>query len=419
MLLHKFIIPFFLLFSTVMLSQERIKHKVVKGESVYSIAKKHNVKPSEIFELNPKAKKTLSLNTVLTVPNNNYKAEETNVSEAVVIHEVLPKETLYGISKKYKVSIDQIKAANPIIETEGLKLGTKITIPGAHETATPAIKNTPVAEIKQEVKTPIKQEIIVGDSPIDGEEMVHEVLAKETKYGISKRYKMSVQELEKLNPSIVNGLPVGYKLIVRKGNNQEVVQNQPQNQSQNSSQQQPIKSQKEVSPQIEEEEEVQVFPSSSQMKVVEMRESEMATVAEAEPLSPENMSKADFLIAKASENLGARYRSGATGNGGFDCSGLMCATFKNIEMTLPRSSHEMAAGAGSRIDRSQAQKGDLIFFATMGKGRVSHVGMVTEVSENGEIKFIHSSTSAGVIISSVNEPYYARRFVQVNRVLVN
>ncbi len=413
MLLHKFIIPFFLLFSTVMLSQERIKHKVVKGESVYSIAKKYNVKPSEIFELNPKAKKTLSLNTVLTVPNNNYKVEETTVSDAVVIHEVLPKETLYGISKKYKVSIDQIKAANPIIETEGLKLGTKITIPGAHEITTPTIKNTPVAEIKQEVKTPIKQEIIVGDSQIDGEEMVHEVLAKETKYGISKRYKMSVQELEKLNPAIVNGLPVGYKLIVRKGNSQEVVQNV----AQNSSQQQPIKGQKEVSPQIEEE--AKVFPSSSQMKVLDIKESDMTPIAEVAPLSMENMSKADFLIAKASENLGARYRSGATGNGGFDCSGLMCATFKNIEMTLPRSSHEMAVGAGSRIDRSQAQKGDLIFFATMGKGRVSHVGMVTEVLENGEIKFIHSSTSAGVIISSVNEPYYAQRFVQVNRVLVN
>lgn len=152
---------------------------------------------------------------------------------------------------------------------------------------------------------------------------------------------------------------------------------------------------------------------------MEIRQSEMTPVVEVAPLSPENMSKADFLIAKASENLGARYRSGATGNGGFDCSGLMCATFKNLEMTLPRSSHEMATGAGSRIDRSQAQKGDLIFFATMGRGRVSHVGMVTEVSENGEIKFIHSSTSSGVIISSVNEPYYAQRFVQVNRVLVN
>ncbi|OWP74493.1 hypothetical protein BWK62_06450 [Flavobacterium oreochromis] len=135
------------------------------------------------------------------------------------------------------------------------------------------------------------------------------------------------------------------------------------------------------------------------------------------PLSEENMSKAEFLITKASENIGARYRSGSTGNGGFDCSGLMFATFKNIEMTLPRSSREMAQRAGVRIDRNQAQKGDLIFFATRGRG-VGHVGMVTEVMDD-EIKFIHSSTSQGVIISSTKEPYYAKRFVQINRVLLD
>ena len=47
---------------------------------------------------------------------------------------------------------------------------------------------------------------------------------------------------------------------------------------------------------------------------------------------------------------------------------------------------------------------------------ISHVGLITEVSDN-DIKFIHSSTNSGVIVSSVNETYYARRFVQINRVL--
>lgn len=84
-------------------------------------------------------------------------------------------------------------------------------------------------------------------------------------------------------------------------------------------------------------------------------------------------------------------------------------------MTLPRSSSDMAANSGVKIDRSQAQKGDLIFFATRGRW-VGHVGMITEISED-EIKFIHSSTSSGVIISSTKEPYYAKRFVQINRVL--
>ena len=69
-----------------------------------------------------------------------------------------------------------------------------------------------------------------------------------------------------------------------------------------------------------------------------------------------------------------------------------------------------------KMDKSTAQKGDLIFFATFGGRRVSHVGMITEILDD-EIKFIHSSTQSGVIISSTKEDYYAKNFVQINRVL--
>jgi cell wall-associated NlpC family hydrolase len=94
----------------------------------------------------------------------------------------------------------------------------------------------------------------------------------------------------------------------------------------------------------------------------------------------------------------------------------MFNTFQNLNVTLPRSSPEMA-NYGVRIDKAHAQKGDLIFFATFGGRRVSHVGMITEITPDGEIKFIHSATSSGVIVSSVSEPYYTRTFVQINRVI--
>jgi LysM repeat protein len=134
------------------------------------------------------------------------------------------------------------------------------------------------------------------------------------------------------------------------------------------------------------------------------------------PISMENMTKAEFLIAKASEYIGTRYRGGGTTSAGFDCSGLIFTSFKNIDMTLPRSSGSMAVGAGVRIEREQAQKGDLIFFTTNGRGNINHVGMITEVLGD-EIKFIHSSVHSGVVISSTKEPYYAKRFIQINRVL--
>ncbi len=431
---------FLLFLTTVAFSQEKIKHTVVKGETVYSIAKKYEVKPAEILDLNPKAKSALQLNMVLAIPSKGKKEEE--IVATPISHDVLAKETLYGISKKYNVSIDKIKEANPIIETEGLKLGSTITIPVSTKgdvVVEKSKKKEEKVEVKKEVKPEPKiiqkQEIKSEVANLD-KEIIHEVLTKETKYGISRKYGVTVQELENLNPEIKNGLPVGYKLIFKKGIKKEKATEEIAVAEVDAVQQKAVekKAEKiepkkqvkvvEVKPQIEDEEEEDdkedvASSGSSQFKIVEIIPHKDEEVTPVAPLSPENMTKADFLIAKASENLGARYRSGSTGNGGFDCSGLMFATFKNIEMTLPRSSHEMASAAGTRIDRSQAQKGDLIFFATMGKGRVSHVGMVTEVSEQGEIKFIHSSTSSGVIISSVNEPYYAKRFVQVNRVLSN
>lgn len=120
------------------------------------------------------------------------------------------------------------------------------------------------------------------------------------------------------------------------------------------------------------------------------------------------------LINNASDNIGVRYRGGGTSKDGFDCSGLMFSTFKKFDITLPRSSHEMAK-IGRILDRSEYQVGDLIFFKTLGK-RISHVGMITEINDD-EIKFIHSSTSLGVIISSTKETYYQRTFAQVNRIL--
>jgi cell wall-associated NlpC family hydrolase len=121
------------------------------------------------------------------------------------------------------------------------------------------------------------------------------------------------------------------------------------------------------------------------------------------------------LINSASDNLGVSYRGGGTSKSGFDCSGLMYTTFKNFDITLPRSSHEMAQ-VGRKLDQNEIKKGDLIFFKTNGKSRINHVGMVVEINDD-EIKFIHSSTQSGVIISSTKEPYYKRTFTQVNRIL--
>ncbi|MGO4772535.1 C40 family peptidase [Flavobacterium sp. W22_SRS_FK3] len=121
------------------------------------------------------------------------------------------------------------------------------------------------------------------------------------------------------------------------------------------------------------------------------------------------------LIETATDNIGVRYKAAGTTKAGFDCSGLVYYTFEKENIQLPRSSYEQSK-VGKIIEFDDAKKGDLIFFKTNKNKQINHVGLITEVNHD-EIKFVHSSTSKGVIISSTKETYYKNSFVQINRII--
>lgn len=123
----------------------------------------------------------------------------------------------------------------------------------------------------------------------------------------------------------------------------------------------------------------------------------------------------ELLIKKATHFLGVKYKTAGTTENGMDCSGLMMATFNDFNIKLPRTSAEMSR-TGQEIEKSEARKGDLIFFRTNGRSTINHVGMITEINGD-EIKFIHSSTQKGVIISSIKESYYSKTYAQINRII--
>lgn len=126
---------------------------------------------------------------------------------------------------------------------------------------------------------------------------------------------------------------------------------------------------------------------------------------------------AEQLIDAAADNLGVKYKYAGTTKAGYDCSGLMYTIFNAENITLPRNSLQQSKiGVVINPKKDQAQKGDLIFFKTNKNREINHVGIVIEATDD-EIKFIHSSTSKGVIISSTKEPYYKKTFAQINRVL--
>jgi cell wall-associated NlpC family hydrolase len=128
-----------------------------------------------------------------------------------------------------------------------------------------------------------------------------------------------------------------------------------------------------------------------------------------------NNKLAEKIIDDATSKIGSPYRFGGTTNAGYDCSGLVFTSFKKYDLSLPRTSKEMAK-EGKIITKSNAQKGDLIFFKTGGSSQINHVGLIVDVNRD-DIKFVHSSTKKGVIISSITEDYYRKSFAQINRIL--
>lgn len=128
------------------------------------------------------------------------------------------------------------------------------------------------------------------------------------------------------------------------------------------------------------------------------------------------LSKADKIINTALTYSGVRYKYGGTTRKGMDCSGLLYVSFKEHNVPLPRVSHEMA-DEGRRIRIKEVTKGDLLFFNTKKRGkRINHVGLVVAVT-NDEIKFIHSSASRGVMVSSLREGFWNYAFIKATRVL--
>ncbi len=217
-----------------------VSHEVQSNESVMIVSKKYLVDPAEIYRLNrfaingisqgmvlkiPVLRKDISIPVVTTVDKPSpevapvisenkieekpiVKSLENTVDKATVAvddlsqinHVVEPKETMYGLSKKYNVSVEEIKLNNKELLFEGLKIGQVIRIPS---------KNVLVSTESKPLNKQKKAEI----------EFRHKVEPKETLYAISKKYNVSIDEIKQHNEFLLlNGLQIGQTLIIKSNN---------------------------------------------------------------------------------------------------------------------------------------------------------------------------------------------------------
>jgi NlpC/P60 family len=104
------------------------------------------------------------------------------------------------------------------------------------------------------------------------------------------------------------------------------------------------------------------------------------------------------------------YRMGGTTKKGIDCSAFVQTLIVTVfAVQIPRTAREQRM-ASTSIHADELREGDLVFFNT--RGGVSHVGVFLHNN-----KFVHASTSGGVMISGLNEDYWKRRFLGAGRIV--
>lgn len=168
-------------------------HTVKQGETVESIAKKYQVTASDIYALNPDAKRKLTPESVLIIPNAPSLSPEGTTETRELVgyksHKVKRKETLYSISKEYDVAIEDIKKHNKRLYAENLRKGDEIRIPQYKAIA--SSKTTPDNALK-----------------------TYTVQPKEGKWRVAYKFGLTVAELETLNPDMQEVLQPGDKVNV-------------------------------------------------------------------------------------------------------------------------------------------------------------------------------------------------------------
>jgi len=116
------------------------------------------------------------------------------------------------------------------------------------------------------------------------------------------------------------------------------------------------------------------------------------------------------IVSVSKPWLGVPYKYGGTDYQGVDCSGFVQQIYQQVfEIELPRTTEEMFAG-GAFVRSGWFNCADLLFFKNVRGGGVDHVGIYI-----GNNKFVHASTSQGVVISDLTSDYYSVHFVAARR----
>lgn len=359
----------------------------------------------------------------------------TQGSHAEVFYTVQRGDTLYSISKRFNVSIEDIKQANGL-DTIGLQVNQRLKIPESQNN--PSVQNSPQKKSPQDkqysipayhivkkgdtlkkiaqqynlslseleeinrvdsTKLRIGQRIALkrtaqggtsikrSDESSDGQykQRFHVVKKGDTLWNIAKRYDLSVDELKEINNLASNSLRNGQRLLVERPK-EEINEEDPLSS---------IRS---------------YYTQRKPLPVSQSKINEVQELSKAEELA--NLSIQERIILFAKKLLHLPYSFGGSTALGIDCSAFVQKVYRAAGIQLPRSAREQFKYGEQVASKDELMRGDLVFFRTYASFP-SHVGIYL-----GNNLFIHASTlSKKVTIDSLDAPYYMKRYIGAKRLL--
>lgn len=282
---------------------------------------------------------------------------------AAKTHVVRTSETLYGIARKYRVTVEEIKSLNHL-NSNKLNKGTTIIIPSSRHSATKTTENCkPYTVVK-------------GDSII----------------AIVRKTGVSAAELRRLNKLKGNKVKAGQALALADAATCS------------------IKTAKISAEQRTKAISSEIFSKSEFSNTL----AELTDIGTDSPVDLaknfEDRNSFGSLKQAAYSFLGARYRFGGTSREALDCSSFTQQVFRDQNIGLPRTAREQFLTGTEVSGGDLLRKGDLVFFRTYASFP-SHVGIYL-----GNRKMIHaSSRGKRVVISSMDTPYYMSRYIGARR----
>jgi LysM repeat protein len=169
-------------------------HKVEKGNTLYSLSKMYSIKVKDLLAENPQLEEGLKIDQVIRIPVKKVDKKITGgnapvIQEGHLIHEVLPKETLYALSKRYGVSVADLQELNPELK-DGLKIGMELKIP-------------PPKELERGMAESVLK------PAVEDSFMMHFVEPQQTLYSLALEYDVNMDSIRLINGGLPDGLKVG------------------------------------------------------------------------------------------------------------------------------------------------------------------------------------------------------------------